>query len=207
MAGIIKMHNRITVFLLTFSVLTALMLPISAALPTAQDGELYSNVIRLHVIANSDSEYDQALKLKVRDEITETVAELLTDVHSKEEAEAILADSMSQIQSAAANVLIQNGSDYTVTARLTEEYYPTRRYAAMALPAGRYTSLQIRIGEAVGKNWWCVVFPTLCTGAVVDESELVAAGLTPSQVRIITGDSPEVRIKFRILEFIGEIFS
>lgn len=207
MAGTIKMHNRITVFLLTFSVLTALMLPISAALPTSKDSELYGNVIRLHVIANSDSEYDQALKLKVRDEITAVVTELLTDIHTKNEAEAILADSLPRIQSAAANALIENNSDYTVTAQLTEEYYPTRRYAAMSLPAGRYTSLQVRIGEADGKNWWCVVFPTLCTGAVVDENELIAAGLTPSQVRIITGDSPDIKIKFRILEFLGEIFS
>ncbi len=209
-----KQHSRLTVFLLTFSVLTALMLPLSAALPTLGDAGLYDGVIRLHVIANSDSEDDQSLKLKVRDGILTMLRELLADAESKEDAKAIITENLSVIEDAAKAVLTESGSSYTAKASLTKEDYPTRRYGGISLPAGCYTSLRIQIGEAEGQNWWCMIFPTLCVGAKTEDvyiaasdEELVAAGLTPSQVRIITGNTPDVKIKFRILEFFGGIFS
>lgn len=209
------MQSRLTVFLLTFSILTALMLPISAALPTAQDFAIYDGIIRLHVIANSDSESDQQLKLYVRDGILSTVSELLENTTDRAEAERLISENLDTLKASAEYVLTDHGSDYSVSVTLTKEHYPTREYSNISLPAGTYTSLRVLIGEAGGKNWWCVLFPTMCVGAVsdipayaaVDESELIAAGLTPSQVRIITGDSPEVTVKFRILEFIGSIFS
>ncbi|MBQ8552413.1 MAG: stage II sporulation protein R [Clostridia bacterium] len=209
------MNNRLTVFLLTFSILTALMLPLSAALPSADEAGVYDSVIRLHVLANSDTEEDQALKLKVRDGILITVSELLHDVTDRSIAEAKLSENLAVIESAAERVLRDNDSKYTVSVTLTKEEYPTREYSNITLPAGTYTSLRVLIGEAEGQNWWCVLFPKLCIGAetdvaafaAVDETELVAAGLTPSQVRIITGDSPDVVVKFRILEFIGQLFS
>lgn len=211
------MHNRLTVFLLTFSILTALMLPVSALLPTVSDAELYGNIIRLHVVANSDSEADQELKLKVRDGILGTVSELLRGVNDRSEAENVLRDSLYLIEEAARRVLLSDESDCGVAVTLTEEYYPTRVYENVALPAGRYTSLRVLIGDAEGRNWWCVLFPTLCVtaeseitaAAMIDGTEavLLEAGLTPSQIRMITGSTPDVKVKFRILEFFGSILS
>ncbi len=210
-----KMHDRLTAFLLTFSILTALMLPLSAALPSLEEATLYDGIIRLHVLANSDGENDQALKLAVRDGILEAVSELLYDVTDRTTAENRLRENLHMIESAAKQVIHENGYGYSVSVTLTEESYPTREYENITLPAGIYTSLRVLIGEAEGQNWWCVLFPKLCIGAsrdvsafsVVDDSELAAAGLTPSQVRIITGNSPDVVVKFRILEFFGQLFS
>lgn len=211
------MKSRFSVFLLTFSILTALSLPISALLPSPSDAGLYGSVIRLHVLANSDSEEDQLMKLSVRDEVLDTVSDLLRDAETKTEAEEILNRNIEKIQQAAEAVLDGSGSKYTVSVTLTEEAYPTRTYANISLPAGEYTSLRILIGEADGQNWWCVLFPKLCVSAqtevggiaIIDETEeeLIKAGLTPSQIRLITGNSPDVKIKFRILEYFGICFS
>ena len=208
------MKSRLTVFLLTFSILTALALPLSALLPTAEDAGLYDNIIRLHVLANSDSDEDQVLKLKVRDGVLEKASELLSGVTDRNEAENILRQNLPSLKSAAADIIAENGYEYTVDVTLTEEEYPTREYGNFALPAGSYTSLRVLIGEAEGQNWWCMLFPTLCIGAekeapaaIIDESECIEAGLTPSQVKIIKGDTTTVKVKFRILEFIGGMFS
>lgn len=205
------MQNRITVFLLTFSITLALMLPVSAALPSRDDAALYDNIIRLHVIANSDSDEDQRIKLLVRDGILDTVSDLLGGISDRNEAEAVLSANLSLVEDAANAVLNELESEHKAKVTLTEESYPTREYEGFSLPAGTYTSLRVLIGAAEGKNWWCVLYPKLCVGAertaaVIDESELVEAGLTPSQVRIITGNTPDVVIKFRFLEFLGRLF-
>ncbi len=208
------MKSRSTVFLLTFSILVSLSLPLSALLPTAEDTRLYDSIIRLHVLANSDSDEDQALKLKVRDGVLEAASELLSGVTDRNEAEAIIEANLAELESVAAEILRGENSAYPVFATLTEESYPTREYGNFALPAGTYTSLRVLIGDAEGKNWWCMLFPSLCIGAkkeapaaVIDESECIEAGLTPSQVKIIKGNSPTVKVKFRVLEFIGGLFS
>ncbi len=208
------MQKQLTVFLLTFSILTALMLPISAFFPSAKDTELYDNIIRLHVLANSDSEEDQALKLKVRDGILDTVSGLLSDVTDRVEAEKILSKNLTLLENSANETLRSNNSPNTAAVTLTKESYPTRIYENYTLPAGTYTSLRILIGEAEGQNWWCVLFPQLCVGkssdtgtlALVDDSELIEAGLTPSQIRIITGNSPDIVVKFRLLELFEKLF-
>ena len=209
------MKNSFFVFLLTFSVLTALMLPVSALFPTAADAGLYDGIIRLHIIANSDSDQDQALKLKVRDNVLESVSELLDGITDRQAAESVLRQNLALIESAAKGVLHTENSDYSVKATVTKEQYPTRAYAGFSLPAGTYTSLRVLIGDAEGKNWWCMLYPSLCVGAVteissptvVDESEFIEAGLTPGQVRIITGSTADVKIKFRLLEFMEDLFS
>ena len=208
------MQKRLTVFLLTFSVLTALILPISAFFPSVQDAEIYDNIIRLHVLANSDSEEDQALKLKVRDSILETVSKLLLDVTDRTQAESILQSNLQILESTTNEALKSYGSTHTAAVTLTKEPYPTRIYEDFTLPAGTYTSLRILIGEASGQNWWCILFPQLCVGKspssgtfdVSDNSALIEAGLTPSQIRIITGNSPDIVVKFRLLEFIEKLF-
>lgn len=209
------MKNSFFVFLLIFSILTALILPISALFPTAEDAELYENIIRLHVIANSDSEDDQKLKLKVRDEVLEYASELLSEIKDKKKAEAALSENLCVLENIATDVLESEGIYCKVNVTLSEEAYPTREYNGFTLPAGSYTSLRVLIGDAEGKNWWCMLYPSLCVGAVtkvdspvlIDEDEFIEAGLTPGQVRIITGNSPDIKIKFRILEFLEGIFS
>ncbi len=208
------MQKRLTVFLLTFSILTALMLPISAFFPSAQDTSLYDNIIRLHVLANSDTAEDQTIKLKVRDGILDTVSELLCGVTDRTEAENILRENLSTLENTANESLRINKSPYTAKVTLTKESYPVRTYENFTLPAGTYTSLRILIGEADGQNWWCVLFPQLCIGkspdtaslSIIDDSTLIEAGLTPSQIRIITGDSPDIVVKFRLLEFFEKLF-
>ena len=210
------MEKRLTVFLLTFSILISLMLPLSAFFPSREDAELYDNIIRLHVLANSDSDEDQAIKLKVRDRILDTAAELLSEVVIRDEAENLLRENLDILEKAANEALAENGSTHTASVTLTKEVYPTRIYGEITLPSGEYTSLRVLIGSAEGKNWWCILFPKLCVGnkrsetdvaVIADEDELIEAGLTRSQVRIITGNSPDVVVKFRLLEFFERLFS
>lgn len=209
------MKNSFSVFLLTFSVLTALMLPVSALFPTPSDAELYDEIIRLHVIANSDSTEDQELKLKVRDGVLAAVSELLYGISDRNAAEAAISKNLAVIESAARDVITSEGESYGISVSFSEESYPTRTYGEFSLPAGTYTSLRVLIGEAGGKNWWCMLYPSLCVGAVTetkgpvifDGSEFIEAGLTPGQVRIITGSTPDIKIKFRLLEFFEGLFS
>ena len=220
-------NEKLTVFLLTFSILTALCLPLSALLPSGEEAAIYDSIIRLHVLANSDSDEDQALKLKVRDGILSTVAGIVEDAEEVDAARAALGNNLDLIAAAAEAVLELEGSDYGVEVTLTREYYPTREYRGVTLPAGEYTSLRVLIGKAEGHNWWCVLFPQLCVTVAsrttadsliladesadslyIDDSDerLVEAGLTPSQIRLITGDSPDVVIRFRLLEWLNSIF-
>ncbi len=186
-----------------------LLLTAMAVFPTASDMEIYGKVIRLHVIANSDSEYDQALKLKVRDGILSTVEELTRGCKTKDEAERVLAENGDVIKEAAYRVLAENGSELSVSVDIGQEKYPTREYGTLRLPSGKYCSVRIKLGEADGKNWWCVLFPPLClNSSVKQEEELLQVGFTPDQVGIITeSSSPKYKIKFKILEIIGSLFS
>lgn len=210
-----KKTDKLTVFLLTFSILTALSLPLSAILPTPEETAIYDSVIRLHVIANSDSEYDQALKLRVRDGILATAAELTDGAENIADAEMLLSSNLDKIKKAAADIIMKSGANYKVRISLTKESYPTRSYGGLTLPAGKYSSLRIMIGKAEGKNWWCVLFPQLCTVNSLSEEtvasdnveKMLSAGLTRSQIEFITEESPDVVIKFRILEMFSEMFS
>ncbi|MBQ8510057.1 MAG: stage II sporulation protein R [Clostridia bacterium] len=213
--------DRLTVFLVTLSILTLFVLPLRALLPTAEDAAIYDSILRLHVLANSDSAEDQALKLAVRDGILATVAGLVEGIHDFDEVCAAVDTGIPAIEAAAREVLAREGSDYDVRVTLTKEHYPTRTYENVTLPSGTYTSLRVLIGEAEGANWWCVLFPQLCVNmasettfdrpAVIDETDemgaLIEAGLTPSQIELITGSEPRVIIRFRLLEWLDELLS
>ena len=179
----------------------------SGFIPKLSDFSLYDNVIRLHVIANSDSEYDQQLKLFVRDSIIDCVGQTLDGAATKEEAEAAITASLSDITVKAETAIYEYGSDYTVSAALSPEEYPRRTYGNVTLPAGEYTSLRIVIGDGDGQNWWCVLFPRLCASPALeydceDKDKFIEAGFTPSQYKIMT-DTDDTRyvVKFRIVEF------
>lgn len=191
--------KKIIIFTSVILILAAIV-PI---LPTAEDREIYEKTLRLHILANSDSEGDQALKLQVRDAVLTLLSEDMAETESREEAEAVVRAREAEIIATAEKVLRAEGSRDTVSLSLTEEYYPRREYEGVRLPAGRYLSLKVMLGKSQGQNWWCVLFPTLCTSAAKPRDELIDAGFTVGQVRLITdNESPRYRLKFRLLEFL-----
>ncbi len=196
--------------ILILSVAVLIVSTAASFLPSGDDFLLYDNVIRLHILANSDSEADQSLKLYVRDSVLNKVDSIIANAKDKTEAEARLKDTLSDIKDAAADAVREYGSDECVTVTLTEEKYPRRSYGIATLPSGEYTSLRIMLGEAEGANWWCVLFPRMCTAPAVSsktEEDFIEVGFTPSQYRIITeSDNTRYVIKLRILEIIEELF-
>lgn len=180
-------------------------------LPIHGESEIYDTVVRLHVIANSDSEEDQTLKLKVRDRIIEVVDPAVKNCKSQTEAVAAIGVIMGDIQAAAEDVIEEEGFDYPVSVVITEEQYPTKNYESCAFPEGEYVSLQVKIGESEGQNWWCCLFPPLCLSAATDkksnEDAFISVGLTDEQYKIITEtDSPKYKARFKILEVFSKWF-
>lgn len=171
-------------------------------LPVNGESEIYDNTLRLHVLANSDSEEDQALKLKVRDAVIKEAEKLADGCMDINDAKIVYGQSLSLFKETAERVIAENGYDYAVDVVLSEEYYPERQYEEFRLPAGNYNSLRVKIGEAMGKNWWCVLFPPLCVEASEAKEEMVQTGFTPNQIRVLTdSETPKYVIRFRILEW------
>ena len=166
-----------------------------------EEAALADRVVRLHVIANSDSAEDQALKLQVRDAVLAQAEPLLAGTDSREGAEAALSAHLDELAAAGRAVLEQAGRSDSVTAALEEVWFPTRVYEeGFALPAGRYRALRVVIGAGEGRNWWCVVFPPLCLASVTEEAA-AAAGLTDGQIALITGRDGGYVLKFKALEW------
>ena len=165
---------------------------------------LADKLIRLHVVANSDSDEDQALKLRVRDSVLFTLAEPLVGITDAESAKAVITDHLNEIENAASHEIHAAGFDCGVMVSLAAEYLPTRKYDTFSLPAGRYIALRVVIGDGNGKNWWCVVFPPLCTeiaesGAVAD-----AALLDDEEIKLITEQEGYV-FKFKCIELLSVV--
>ena len=183
---------------------TALCLAVSVTLLTgvlAQGAQrsLAADVLRLHVVGASDSEFDQTRKLEVRDAVLKQLEPALEGAEDAAEVERIAARMLPELKETAERV---GGTEAEVF--LGEKYFPTRDYGSFSLPAGRYRSLCITLGEGVGRNWWCVVFPPLCMEAAAGP-EAAPAGLTDSQWEILRED-PESEgycLRFRVLEFWG----
>lgn len=171
------------------------------------DGEqaaLADKVLRLHVIANSDTQADQALKLEVRDRILTEAGDLLEGSGSVEEAAQVLQAALPELEAAGEAAVRAAGCDYSVTASLEEDvWFPTKEYSDFALPQGSYTALRVVIGEGAGQNWWCVVFPPLCLTAA--ETEAAFEQLDEPTRSVIAEDEGSVCFKFRILELWGEL--
>ena len=170
----------------------------------AEQRELSDKLIRLHVIANSDSEADQALKLKVRDAVTGELEAMLKSAGSRDEAAETLRENLQLISRLCEDTIIREGYDYTVNVTLGVENYPTRVYDTFSLPAGEYQSLKITIGSGEGKNWWCVVFPPVCYTAATKE-DLSEMDFSDDEVELITDDGGEQVFKFKILEWLSEL--
>ena len=188
-------------FMVMFCSMVIILAVVLTIFPINGEEEIYDNTVRLHVVANSDSQADQELKLEVRDEILEDMTEYLDDCNTKYEAELMLKKAKEQIEEAASETVNGNGFDYEVSVEIGDEYYPTREYEGVTLPAGTYCSVRVNIGEAEGQNWWCVLFPPLCVDAAEPRDKLVEAGFTPSQIRVLTEtENPKYVLKFKILE-------
>ena len=160
---------------------------------------LASQVIRLHILANSDSEEDQALKLEVRDRVLETTSALLAGETEPQAAAVLLNQHLDDIAQTAAQEISAQGHDDRVEVRLEQAWFPTRQYQGISLPAGNYLALRVLIGAAEGHNWWCVVFPNLCLPAV-SERALEASTLTPGQISLLQEEETSYVFRFKALE-------
>ena len=171
-------------------------------LPIHGETALYENVLRLHVLANSDSEEDQALKLKVRDAVLEYTEEIFKNCTDKDEAHSLLEENLDAIKAVAEKTVAEESYSLPVSVALGEEEYPTKNYESCCFPSGEYTSLRIMLGNAEGQNWWCVLFPPLCLSAASNGADaFTQAGLTDDQYNIITQtDTPKYKVRFKILE-------
>ena len=167
--------------------------------------QLSDKVLRLHVLANSDSEADQALKRKVRDSVLETASAILADCPDRETAEQRLSAALPEIEDAARARIAAEGETQAVTAELRPTAFPTREYEDFSLPAGDYLALRVVLGEGEGHNWWCVVFPPLCAETTSDLSQTaMAAGLTEDDIALIT-ESDGYQLKFKAVELWGRL--
>ena len=164
----------------------------------AKQSSLSSSLVRLHVIAVSDDEYEQSLKLRVRDGVLSYIAPKLRDVKSAQQAQEIIKNELDGIKAAAES----SAEGRSVEVTLSQEYYPTRNYEKFSLPAGKYQSLRVILGEGEGHNWWCVVFPPLCISAA--EQEQAVESMSEDMRGIVT-EEDGYEYKFRILELWGEL--
>ena len=159
------------------------------------------DVLRLHVVADSDSEADQKLKLLVRDEVLKKGEEIFDGTVTADEAEMIIIPKTHELKAAAESILRQNGCNNSVEITVGEEYFATRCYENFTMPAGVYTAVRVNIGSAKGQNWWCVMFPPLCLPAVSADAD---AFFTEDEMKVISS-SPEYEPRFKIVEIIEKI--
>ena len=168
---------------------------------------LADRVLRLHVVANSDSAEDQAVKLKVRDAVLAQAQPALEGISDSGQAEVVLRPMLKELEQTAGAVLESEGYAPTVSVEISDQWFPTKQYEHFALPAGEYRALRVVIGEGEGQNWWCVVFPPLCLAAVSEEVTAAAAmaGLSEEQVALITGQDGGYVLKFKVIEWWEEL--
>lgn len=195
--------KNIPYFAFTILICTLLI----AALPTDAEAEIYEDTIRLHILANSDTKEDQALKLEVRDRLLIEYGQILSKSGSFNLASKTVERLLPEIRSRAEEWIKELGYSYSVKASLSTEWYDTRDYGDFSLPKGYYTSLRIIIGEGEGQNWWCVMYPPLCID-IATESAPADDGLidySKEEIKLIS--SGKYNIKFKILEELSALFA
>lgn len=177
-----------------------------AILPTDAEAEIYEDTVRLHILANSDSEKDQAVKLLLRDEILSAFGERLGEVSDTDAAKEKITELLPVIEKHSESFLSSIGEPATVSASLSTEWYDTREYEGFTLPSGYYSSLRVIIGEGKGHNWWCVMYPPLCTDIATERAPADDAllGYSNEEIRLIAGG--KYNIKFKILEVAASAF-
>lgn len=198
-----KIFKRFTIL---FLLLFIYILISATAYTNAVCQDISDSVFRLHVIANSNSLEDQNLKYLVRDNVLKYMNEITNNITSKEDIIKIVSDNLENFRNVAQNTVYENGYNYEVTAEIGNFDFPTKTYGDVSFPAGYYDALKIKIGNAEGKNWWCVMFPPLCfidvsSGVVPDDSkEILESELTDEEYKLVTGSEKETKFKFKIVE-------
>ncbi len=210
-----KLPYKIKLFLFILPLLFIYTLICSISYVNAISTDLQKSVFRLHVIANSDSENDQNLKLKVRDNVLRYMNTLCSKTTSKEEAIEIATIHLNEFKEIALNTIKENGYNYNVDISIDNVFFPTKTYGDISLPEGYYDALRIKIGKAEGKNWWCVMFPPLCfvdvtSGIVPDDSkDLLKENLSQEEYDLICNGNSEnqnntdITFKFKIVELLN----
>ena len=171
----------------------------------AQCGNISNDVFRLHILANSDSEYDQNVKLKVRDRVLEYSKSLFESASSKEEAESLISQNLDNITHVAQNELQNLGCDQNVRAEIKKMYFTTRYYDSYTLPSGMYDALRITIGSGKGHNWWCVMYPSICISAASEQDEKAKQALDDGEYDIIKNE--KYSYKFKVVELFEKLCS
>ena len=174
-----------------------------AVMPTEAEGAVYEDTVRLHILAESDSAEDQAVKIALRDAVLYEFGARLAAAECAEDARTALGDTVDEIEDFCKGELSRLGHSGGVSVSLTEEWYETREYADFTLPAGVYSSLKIVIGEGDGQNWWCVMYPPMCLDVACDDD--AQDRYTDEERVLISGNG--YRAKFKILELISSAFS
>lgn len=171
----------------------------------AQCENISNDVFRLHVLANSDSEYDQNIKLKVRDRVLEYSSGLFESATSKEAAESLTSKNLDAIETVANNELKRLGCGYTAKAEIKNMYFTTREYSAYTLPSGMYDALRITLGKGEGHNWWCVMYPSICLSSAIEQDEKARQALDDSEYDVIKNEKYEY--KFKVVELFERLSS
>ena len=199
-----KVKYSILVLFLLFLYITVCAFSYVNAVST----DIANSVFRLHVIANSDSKEDQDLKYIVRDNVLAYMNDLCKDTKSKEEAIRIANEHLDEFKQVAMDTIKEKGFNYDVTVEIGNFSFPTKTYGDISLPSGYYDALRIKIGNADGKNWWCVMFPPLCfvdvsSGIVPDESkEAIKKDLSDEEFSLISNEEDsKISFKFKLIEF------
>jgi len=165
---------------------------------------LNDNLIRLHVVANSDSDEDQELKLQVRDAVIDKLQSTMESFPTMEEAKQYLQENLTELEEFVNQVIKELGSTDTAEVTVDREAFNTREYDTFTLPAGYYEALRITIGEGEGKNWWCVIFPSLCVGETAEDFADTAVGAGFSNTLTETLQE-EPQIRFFLLDWLGQV--
>ena len=192
----------VSLILLAASALTVTL----CAVLQAQSQRMADKIIRLHVVANSDTSADQAVKLAVRDAVLREAGRVLDGAEDPKQA---VAAQLPALEAAANAELQRQGSEDLARVSFRRELFPTREYDTFSLPAGVYDSLRVTIGQGEGHNWWCVIFPSLCVPATADGSAEAAAagGFSTGEIRLLTQADPAYTVKFRSLELLQALKS
>jgi stage II sporulation protein R len=198
-----KVKNKILskkTFIITLLIVASLILTYEFF--PFKEKKVYSELIRLHILANSGNEEDIAIKYTVRDAILKESESVFAPCETSAEAKASMEETGKKIEAIANKVLAENGKSYTAHAVWGKETYPKREYDGLSLPAGEYYSLRILLGEAKGENWWCVLFPPLCLGAAKAQESMMDVGIDGESFKTFTDNSVKYKIKFFLLEWL-----
>ena len=198
--------KKTTDFILTIIMLIGITL-VTAVMPTEKDAQIYDDTLRLHILANSDSAEDQDLKYKIRDRLLARYGEILSSASCPDEAKSITAEMVERIEGDVGEWLTEYGYEYGCEVTLGTEWYETREYDGFTLPRGYYTSLRVMLGDAEGRNWWCVMYPPLCLDIATEDApgDDAVIGYTKEEYALISADGYNVKLK--ILEVFSDAFS